>query len=420
MPAKRILVTGASGYIAGRLIPRLLAGGYSVRVMARSGAKIANRPWIGQVEVVEADVTDPASLPLALEGIDSAYYLIHNMSSGRNYQQAEMDGARSFARAAHQAGTEHIIYLGGLADPEDEIAPHMRSRIETGTALREFPVPVTEFRAGVIAGPGSISFEMIRFICEQFPVMLGPGWLRNRSQPISADNVLDYLTAALKNPACRGLTLEIGGPDVFRYAELMQIYGQIRGLRRGMLLIPGLPAGLMAYMVDKLTPVPEAIAFPLINGLRSDSVVKDSQALEVFPEIQLTGYRQAVADSLEQLHPKHIDRIWVNGAADVRLKHEGFLVESLHGPAPESAADLLKLLDQLPEYQLETQDDRRIRLKSNHGRVTSWLEWELLDEHGLLRQTGLIAPKGLWGFLSSMNHRSAQRRIFKRISRSQE
>lgn len=420
MPAKRILVTGASGYIAGRLVPRLLAAGYPVRVMARRKDKIASRPWIGQVEVVEADVTDPASLPLALQDIDCAYYLIHNMSSGRNYQQTELDGARSFAWAAHQAGTEHIIYLGGLANPEDEIAAHMRSRIETGTVLREFPVPVTEFRAGVIAGPGSISFEMIRFICEQFPVMVGPGWLRNRSQPISAENVLDYLLAALENQACRGLTLEIGGPDVYRYHELMQIYGQIRGLRRGMLLIPGLPAGLMAYFVDKLTPVPEAIAFPLINGLRSDSIVKDPHALEVFPEIRLTPYRQAVQDSLEQLHPKNIDRIWVNGTVDMRLKHEGFLVESLHGPAPDSAADLLRLLEHLPEYQLESRDDRHIRLKSNHGAVTSWLEWEMLDEHGLLRQTGLIAPKGLRGFLASLNHRSAHRRIFKQISQIRE
>jgi len=420
MPAKRILVTGASGYIAGRLIPRLLSAGYPVRVMVRRDAKIANRPWIGQVEVVEGDVTDPASLPIALKDIDSAYYLIHNMSSGRNYQEAELDGARSFARAAHQTGTEHIIYLGGLADPEDEIAPHMRSRIETGVALREFPVPVTEFRAGVIAGPGSISFEMIRFICEQFPVMVGPGWLRNRSQPISAGNVLDYLLAALENRAGRGLTLEIGGPDVFRYHELMQIYGQIRGLKRGILLIPGLPAGLMAYFVDKLTPVPEAIAYPLINGLRSDSIVKDPQALEVFPEIRLTPYRQAVQESLAQLDPKHLDRIWVNGVADMRLKHEGFLVESLHGPSPESASDLLKLLEHLPEYQIESQDEHVIRLKSNHGPVSSWLEWELLDEHGLLRQTGLIAPKGLWGFLASLNHRSAHRRIFKRISQSRE
>ena len=203
MEKKLILVTGANGYIAGKLVPRLLDTGYAVRCMVRDPQKIAHQPWAGQVDVVAADVTQTESLNAALKQVHTAYYLIHNMSSGHGYQQAELDGANNFAQAAARAKVQHIIYLGGLADPKAEIAPHMRSRIETGKVLRENEVPVTEFRAGVIVGPGSISFEMIRFLCEQFPILIGPSWLKNRTQPISIKNVIDYLIAALQNPEGR-------------------------------------------------------------------------------------------------------------------------------------------------------------------------------------------------------------------------
>ncbi|MEJ2758574.1 MAG: NAD(P)H-binding protein [Anaerolineales bacterium] len=261
MAAKQILVTGASGYIAGKLIPRLLAAGYAVRCMVRTRDKIAYRSWAEQVEIVEADVSQPETLPAALAGINTAYYLIHNMSSGHGYQEIELAGAEAFALAAELTGVEHIIYLGGLADPADEIAPHMRSRIETGITLRQHPVPVTEFRAGVIAGPGSISFEMIRYICEQFPVLVGPSWLKNHSQPISAENVIDYLVAALENPNGRGQVFEVGGPERYTYAKVMRIFAQLRGFRRPILMIPFLPTALMAAVVGQLSPVPSEIAY---------------------------------------------------------------------------------------------------------------------------------------------------------------
>ncbi|MBN2044515.1 MAG: NAD(P)H-binding protein [Anaerolineales bacterium] len=419
---KRILVTGASGYIAGKLIPRLLEGGYPVRCMARTQASIANRPWTGQVEVVEADVTDPASLPAALKDIDSAYYLIHNMARGRDYQQAELNGARNFSQAAYEVGVEQIIYLGGLANPKEKIAPHLRSRIETGRALREFPVPVTEFRAGVIAGPGSISFEMIRFISEQLPLLVGPVWLRNRSQPISAGNVLDYLIAALENSASRGLTLEIGGPEVFYYDELMSLYAKVRGLNRRIVLIPGLPVELMAYFVDKLTPVPEAIAYPLINGLQSDSLVKDPKAISIFPKIELTPYRQAVSDALAQLDPSQLDRIWVNGAVDARLKHEGLLIESRHCPSNHDIDALVALAsEKLPDYEVISSGNDHLHLRALFRKNRQcWLEWELLADEGVLRQTGLLAPKGLLGFLASRVDQAAHRRLFREISKTRK
>ena len=200
MDKKLILVTGASGYIASRLIPRLLEQGYRVRAMARRPEQLAARSWAKHVEPVRGDVTIPSTLDAALNGVRAAYYLIHNMTIGRGYTQIEINGAHNFASAAEHAGIEQIIYLGGLADPNDKhIGIHLRSRMQTGEMLRRGKVPVTEFRAGVIAGSGSISFEMIRFMTEALPLIIGPTWLRNKAQPIATENVIDYLIAVVEN-----------------------------------------------------------------------------------------------------------------------------------------------------------------------------------------------------------------------------
>lgn len=426
MNEKQVLVTGASGYIAGLLIPRLVKEGYSVRAMARKKEKIAYRAWRPQVEVVEADVSDSDSLASALEGVHTAYYLVHNMASGHGYHRIELDGARNFAGAAKNAGTNHIIYLGGLADPEDDIAPHMRSRIETGATLQEHPVPVTEFRAGVIAGPGSISFEMIRYLTEQFPLLVGPTWLKNRTQPISAENVIDYLIAALENPNCRGEVFEIGGPEIYTYAETMLLYAKLRGLRRRVLLVPYLPTAMMATMVGRLTPVPASIAYPLIEGLSSDSIVKDPKALAVFPSIQPAGYQEAVQDSLAKLHPGHLDRIWINEVRDVPcLKSEGFFVECLHTPVSGHLADLqdrlLEFANTHPgDYRMESNSNERPLWTARKGNPTNrWLEWEIIQnraERIFLRQTAFYAPKGLPGFLGRWRWLSEHRQIFRQIS----
>src|SRR5512142_3314169 len=211
MAADLILVTGANGYIASRLIPRLLERGYRVRVLVRQPERLAGREWLKGVEVARGDVHHAEGLRAALSGVHTAYYLIHSMSSGRGYRRLELEVARIFADAAHEAGVQHIIYLGGLADPKaPNLAPHLRSRIETGEVLRMGRVPVTEFRAGVIAGPGSISFEMIRYLTECFPILPGPNWLKNKAQPIAATNVVDYLLAALDHPEGRGSIYQVG------------------------------------------------------------------------------------------------------------------------------------------------------------------------------------------------------------------
>ena len=424
MAARRILVTGASGYIAGKLIPRLLAAGHSVRCMVRTRDKIAYRPWANQVEIMEADVSQPETLPAALAGIDSAYYLIHNMSSGHGYQKIELAGAEAFALAAAQEGVQHIIYLGGLADPEDKIAPHMRSRIETGITLRQHPVPVTEFRAGVIVGPGSISFEMIRYICEQFPILVGPDWLKNHSQPISAENVIDYLTAALENWNGHGQVFEIGGPERFTYAEVMRIFARLRGFQRPIVMFPFLPTALMAFIVGQLTPVPEKIAHPLIEGLKSDSIVKDPKALTVFPEIQPTEYRQAVRDSLDKLHPNHLDRVWVSGVKDIqRLKHEGFFVTCLHIPVPEVPGQAIAQLagfaqEKLEGYKIEMRLENSILLRHEGSTGTHWLEWQIIAGNPgghFLRQTGFYAPRGMPGFIRSWLWHLQVKRIYQQV-----
>jgi uncharacterized protein YbjT (DUF2867 family) len=372
---KLILVTGATGYIASRLIPRLLDSGYRVRALAREPLRLKGRAWFSKIEIVQADVTSPSTLADAFDGVHTTYYLIHNMSHGHGYTSIELDSARAFASAAKTAGVEHIIYLGGLADPEQHIAPHMRSRIETGKVLREGKVPVTEFRAGVIAGSGSISFEMIRFMTELCPIVPGPMWMKNRSQPIAIQNVIDYLFAALTNPDGRGGVFEIGGPEITTYGDLMLRYARARGLKRRMFLLPGIPISFMAFGVGLMTPVPYPIAYALIGGLSADSIVKHPEALNVFPEVQLIDFDAATQKALGSTHPDHIERVWVDGSSKGKsLKHEGCFV--LHNISP------------LPM-------EEGLGVRENHHSVFGklWIE----QDH--TSQTIFFSPRGLPGFM---------------------
>ncbi len=322
-----ILVTGATGYIASRLIPQLLTRGYKVRALARKPHLLRARTWFNQIDIFPGDVMDSASLSPALDGVDIAYYLIHNMTAGHGYTELELQAAHHFAQAAEKANLKHIIYLGGLADPEQHIAPHMRSRIETGVTLRKGKVPVTEFRAGVIVGSGSISFEMIRFMTELFPVIPGPKKLQSKSQPIATENVVDYLIAALENSNGRGKVFEIGGPEVFTYQELMYKYAKARGLKRGFLLLPYVPIWFMAFGINLMTPVPYPIAYALVGGLSGDSIVLHDAAKKTFPEVKLLDFDSATGEALKRLHPQNVERVWEDGHSLTKtLKHEGFFI----------------------------------------------------------------------------------------------
>ncbi len=304
-----ILVTGATGFIAGQLIPQLLRRGHAVRALARDPSRLASKPWSRTTEIVHGDVMRPETLPSALAGVHTAYYLIHSMGCGHDYAARDVEGARNFAQAAAKAGVRHIVYLGGLANPEQQATPYMRSRAETGATLRAGPVPVTEFRASVIAGAGSTSFEMIRRISDLLPVIPGPTWLRHKAQPIAAENVVDYLLGALDNPDTQEKIFEIGGPEVLTYGDLMLRYAHVRGLKRRMVLIPGLPVWLLALGFRLLTPVPQATAAALVGELCIDSVVVRTDALRVFPDVRLIDYASAARASLSKLHPTKAEQV---------------------------------------------------------------------------------------------------------------
>jgi uncharacterized protein YbjT (DUF2867 family) len=401
-----ILVTGATGYIASRLIPRMLDSGYRVRALAREPHRLKGRSWSRHVELVQGDVMTPSTLAPVLAGVHTAYYLIHNMTSGRGYTERELQGAHNFASAAAEAGVEHIIYLGGLADPEQHIAPHMRSRIETGVVLRQGSVPVTEFRAGVIAGSGSISFEMIRFMTELFPIVPGPTWLNNRTQPIAIQNIIDYLFAALTNPNGRGQVFEIGGPEIVLYKDLMLRYARIRGLKRKMLLLPYIPLWFMAFGVGLMTPVPRRIAYALIGGLSADSIVKHDEALRVFPEVKLIGFDEATQHTLDQLSPAHIERVWDDNRHYGKLiKHEGCFIDHREvrvNVLPEKVFQAITHLIR-PNWRTVTNESNQQIVVCVEDQIVGekWIEWRVNHVESVthITQTILFAPRGLAGFL---------------------
>jgi len=405
---KLILVTGATGYIASRLIPQLLDRGYTVRALARNPLRLQSRSWSDKIDIVHADVMEPATLAPALKDVHTAYYLVHNMSLGHGYTKHEVQAAHNFASAAEEVGVEHIIYLGGLADEEQHIAPHMRSRIETGSTLRQGKVPVTEFRAGVIAGSGSISFEMIRFMTELFPVIPAPVWIKNKSQPISTQNVIDYLLSALDNHNGQDRVFEIGGPHVTTYQELMLLYAQARGHKRTFLLLPYVPAWFMAFGIGLTTPVPSPIARALVGGLSSDSVVINNDAREIYPEVTLVDFDSATREALTHLHPLKIERVWESDFVS-NLKHEGFFIALQKikvDASPEKIFNAIqKIADQLRSQQfvVDTVEPNQLLLLKSQQKIpgAGWIEWQVSHASNTtyLTQTIFFAPRGTAGFL---------------------
>ncbi len=429
-----ILVTGATGYIASRLIPQLLDHGHTVRALARKPHQLAPRAWSSKVDIFQGDVMTPSSLVPALKGVHTAYYLIHNMSSGHGYTELEIEAARNFAKAAEQAKVQHIIYLGGLADAEQSIAPHMRSRIETGVTLREGAVPVTEFRAGVVVGSGSISFEMIRFMTELLPVIPAPKWVTNKSQPISTQNVVDYLLAALENWDGHGQVFEIGGPHITTYRELMLKYAQIRGHKRSFLVLPYIPIWFMAFGIGLTTPVPYPIAYALVGGLSSDSVVMHDTAGKTFPEVKLVDFESAASAALKRLHPHKIERVWEDIQSEMKaLKHEGFFIDHRCvqvNAAPEKMFAVIKNMggkngwpfanwlwklrgyfgirkftanSGYDYYTIDAIEEDRFLLLHSQLKAPGegWMEWRVsrTENSTTLTQTAYFAPHGLGGFL---------------------
>ena len=299
--APAVLLTGATGYIGGRLLPLLERRGVRLRCLARRPADLRAR--VGEsTELVAGDVLDLGSLALAFEGVDTAYYLIHSMASGRDFGQDDRQGAANFSAAAKEAGVRRIIYLGGLGNPKHALSDHLRSRQETGEVLRASGIQIIEFRASVIIGSGSLSFELIRALVERLPIMVCPKWVATPAQPIAIEDVLEYLLAALDLEEEHSRIFEIGGPDRVSYGDIMRDYARQRGLRRLMIPVPVLTPRLSSLWLGLVTPVYARVGRKLIEGLRNPTVVEDGSALETFT-IRPRGLREALARALS--HEDH-------------------------------------------------------------------------------------------------------------------
>jgi uncharacterized protein YbjT (DUF2867 family) len=295
-----ILLTGGSGYVGGRLIPLLEQQGAKLRCLARNPDTLRPRVEVA-TEIVPGDVLDPPSLDRALRGIHTAYYLIHLMSGSKDFERDDRQAASNFARAARACGVRRIIYLGGLGDDADpELSPHLRSRHEVGEILRRSGVETIEFRASVVIGAGSLSFDLLKALTDRLPVMLCPRWLTTPTQPIAVADVLAYLLAAKDLPAGESRIFEIGGSDVSTYGDLIREYARQRGLRRRLISVPVLTPYLSSLWLALVTPASFEVGRHLIEGLKNPTVVRDRTALDVFP-IRPRGVKEAIREAIASI-----------------------------------------------------------------------------------------------------------------------
>lgn len=294
--APLVLLTGATGYVGGRLLPLLAARGHRVRCLARRPENLAGRVPDG-VEVVGGDVLDAESLAAAMRDVTVALYLVHSMGSDGDFAERDREAARNFGAAARAAGVRRIVYLGGLGDDAADLSPHLRSRHEVGEVLRESGVPVVELRASVVIGSGSLSFEMIRALVERLPVMVTPRWVRLPAQPIFVGDVLEYLAAAVALPDGPGRVYEIGGLDVVSYRDLMREYARQRGLRRWMIPVPVLTPRLSSLWLGLVTPLYARVGRKLVDSIRHPTVVRDDAARRDF-DVRPLGVSEAIARAL--------------------------------------------------------------------------------------------------------------------------
>lgn len=314
------LVTGATGYIGGRLVPQLLAAGHTVRCLARSPGKLRDHPWAGDIEVAEGDVTDPVSLARALRGVDVAYYLVHALGTGSGFEDTDRRAAHLFAEKAREAGVRRIVYLGGLTPqgvPPCELSPHLRSRAEVGRIFLESPVPATVLKAAVIIGSGSASFEMLRYLTERLPVMVTPSWVRTRIQPIGVRDVLRYLVGSARMPADVNRGFDIGGPDVVTYLDMMRRYAAVGGLRKRLIVpVPVLTPRLSSHWIGLVTPVPRSIARPLTESLRHEVVCDEHDIAQYVPDGpgQPLPFTEALALALRRVQDAQVSTRWSSAA----------------------------------------------------------------------------------------------------------
>jgi uncharacterized protein YbjT (DUF2867 family) len=452
MVKSKILLTGASGYIGGRFLKLLEAEGHPVRCLARRPEFLHGRV-AGGTEIVAGDVLDAESLQRAMEGVHAAYYLVHSMGAAHGFEATDRQAAERFGAAARSRGVQRIIYLGGLGDASDRLSPHLRSRQEVGGILRQSGVPVVEFRASIVIGSGSLSFEMIRALVERLPVMITPRWVAIRAQPIAIRDVLHYLRAALEVPVEGNPIYEIGGPDQLSYGELMREYARQRGLRRLMVSVPVLTPRLSSLWLGLVTPLYARVGRKLISSIRHPTVVQDSSALRAFAVCPV-GPREAIAAALRNEDRECAETRWSDAlSSSGQARHWGGvrfgnrLIDSRTArvAVTPSAAfspirriggetgwyyghllwrirgwidilsggvgmrrgrrnpDQLQTGDTVDCWRVEAfEPDRRLRLAAEMkmpGRA--WLEFEVTGDDGgsLIRQSAVFDPVGLAGLM---------------------
>ena len=315
MATRTALVTGATGYVGGRLVRELLEAGFKVRILARRPEKVLDSPWADKVTVIQGNAHSADDLKRAMEGSDLAYFLVHSLQQGAALEQSEAELALVFAESARAAGVGRIIYLGGLAPqiPEDRMSPHMRSRVRVGQILAESGIPTIEFRASVIIGSGSASFEMLRYLTERLPAMITPRWVHTRTQPIAIRDVLRYLVLAADIPLDVSRVFEIGGPEVLSYEEMMQRYAAAAGLRKRIILpINVLTPELSSHWVSVVTPVPRAIARPLVQSLRHPAVCREHDVAQWIPDPPggLVPFEESVRLALARIREASVETRW--------------------------------------------------------------------------------------------------------------
>jgi uncharacterized protein YbjT (DUF2867 family) len=310
---RRSLVTGATGYIGGRLVPQLLDAGHTVRVLVRDERKARSHEWSDRVEIAQGDASEADDVRAAMEGVDVLYYLLHSIGTGGDFGATEKKMAQTFADEAKRAGVSRIVYLGGMIPDDEELSEHLSSRGEVGDVLLASGVPATVLQAGVVIGSGSASFEMLRYLTERLPVMVTPKWVNTRIQPIAVRDVLRYLVGSADMPADVSRRFDIGGPEVLTYLDLMQRFAAISGLpKRRVLKVPLLSPGLSSHWIGLITPVPASLARPLVESLRNTVVAGDTDIKEHVPDPPegLIDFDRSVELALTKIQDLDVPTSW--------------------------------------------------------------------------------------------------------------
>lgn len=413
----RCVVTGATGYVGGRLIPQLLDKGYDVRAVARTPGKLANVPWRDDAEVVRGDLGDPDSLLAAFDGADVVYYLVHSMGTARNFTAEEERAANNVVTAARRAGVHRLVYLGGLHPADAELSPHLQSRTKVGEILLASGIETVVLQAGVIVGSGSASFEMIRHLTDRLPVMTTPRWVHNKIQPIAVRDVLHYLVEAAAAGVGESRAWDIGGPDVLEYGEMMQIYADVAGLhRRAIVVLPWLTPTIASLWVGLVTPIPSGLARPLVESLHCDAVMHDHDIDAVIPPPSdgLISYRDAVSLALKPIVDRSVETSWADAAREAPSESlpsdpdwAGAVVYGLKrsGWTAASEDELWKSMENAAaqsDWQVRVRETGRRLLLRKSGSVpgNAWLQMRVgtgADRGSTYHQQMLFYPKGIPG-----------------------